>query len=136
MSEQQTLQPVEDTIEVLIGGKPQELFMSFHRLSTITSLIPSTEAIPELLANPDMLQRLVAEAIRPSAVRIRSIEDIDRILEESQLTANESEAILTWVEAHILNFLMSRAKSSSNLVDSLAATLKQLAASTLTSNGS
>jgi hypothetical protein len=103
-------------LEITHRDGPRELFMSFLRLNQCLRMLGEPDRLPFLVYDPDLSEMILKVMLDSKAGPAGGL---DYPLAEDELTADEIEKILMWVQGHLMSFFARQfqmsAKQAANL---------------------
>lgn len=114
--EELTPPSVSDKLEVtMLDGTKQVLFMSFGQLNVLAQMIGGIEQLPLMYSESSVREVILINCLskRESDGSIPSIEEFNEI--GDNLSVEQAEAILGWVEDHLTGFFIRALKRLTKL---------------------
>lgn len=114
--EELTPPAVSDKLEVtMLDGTKQVLFMSFGQLNVLAQMIGGLEQLPLMYSESSVREVILINCLskRESDGNIPSIEEFNEI--GDNLSVEQAEAILGWVEDHLTGFFIRALKRLTKL---------------------
>lgn len=90
-----------ERLSIQYKGEDRELFMSYLRLNQCVRVLGSPQDLPTMMLDPDTIETMLAVALADGPLK-------DFELQHDDLTHEAVDAILQWVQDHLVYFFMKR----------------------------
>lgn len=122
-----------DHLTVTYKDQSRELFMSFLRLNSCVRILGEPERLSTMLIDPDLAEAALRVML---AEKGGAGEQFDITLEDGDLSNEDVDKILLWVNEHLAHFFMKRFQQLGLQVKELGPTAQALKSSLLGSDDS
>jgi hypothetical protein len=114
---------LSDKLEITFQGKKRELFMSYLRQNSCLRVIGNPQNLASLLVDPDLSENIlrVMLAEKGGAGAMFEVE-----LDENDLSGEDIDRILLWVQRHLTAFFMKRFQQAQASAKELEPAIKAL----------
>jgi hypothetical protein len=124
---------IPDYHTIKVGNESREIFMSYALLNLLAGYVVNLERLVTLHTDPYMHERLVTILLAPrdekGRPQLEKEEDGDLVpfdLFSTNISRKEVDALMAWVEAHLLDFFMKGMEAMMNNVATQAPLLQKI----------
>ena len=117
------LKPPEDRLTITYKGEEKELFMSFLRLNSCQRVVGNADRVALMMIDPDVGEMLVKAMVadKGGAGHMFDVE-----LADGDLSTEDFDRILLWVQEHLTSFFIRRLQAASKNAKTLSQTVAAL----------
>jgi hypothetical protein len=117
---------LNDKLTIKWKGQDRELFMSYRRLNSCLRVLGSADNLGYMAVDPDMSENMICVMVADKAGPGHMFE-VE--LEEDDLTADDFDAIVFWVQEHLQDFFIKRFQKAKDQAATLEPLLEALRSS-------
>lgn len=123
------------TFDLTVAGETQTIVMSYGLFNEIMKVVPSPEAITDLVIQDPYLRDYVVRRMLTGNKKVTNDEDMVDAF-DLDIDLDQLDDLVAWVAEHVLHFFMKSAEKTAKVGEKYQEVVKQLTQSNLSQTGS